>query len=113
MSVVIDPLVIVLEPPNNEVLSKVEGIFTHFVPSQPSIVNVVKLLLVSVLILLVAFHVKEIFAAVPPLISQYSTLSTDLIPMPNDAVLKGPPVGNTGSVPPLKLLVFAVLAFTP
>ena len=113
MSVVIDPVDTVLAPPDNEVLSKVEGIFTHFVPSQPTIVNTVKLLLVISAMLLVTFHVNVIFADVLPLISQYSTLSTALISAAIDNVLKGPPVGNIGSVPPFRLLVFAVLAFTP
>ena len=108
-SVVIDPSVMVLAAPKMDVASMVDGILTHCVPFQPTMVSVFRLLFVRVGISLCAFQVKEILAAVAPLMSQYSLFVTVVMLVALDVIGNGAPIGKATSLPPCRLLVIAVV----
>ena len=105
--VVIEPEIKLLVPPKSDVISTEEPIASQCVPFHPKIDNDD-----NVVMTLLASHVKVILVGVAPLISQYSTSSTEPTPTPLRAVLNGPLAGNIGSFPPLSLEVIAVVALT-
>src|SRR5438128_2205779 len=80
---------------SNEPASNVDGMATHCVPSQPTMVNLEKSPPVIAGMGVLASQVRVILAGVAPSMSQYSTLSTVPTLAALDVVGKaGPPPGK-------------------